>query len=221
MKNSRLLAAFVLAGLFGAAAVLYLSQPREPVYNGQPVSHWIRGLGSNHVTRNEASNKAFHQIGTNALPVLIKMLRAKDSKVKLWVRRLSGKPAFVRHHFTLAEADRISAVLGFSELGPLAKPAVPALIALLPDDEISEDAARALASIGSEAVKPLIAALKNPNPKTRLGAITALGGIGSGASQALPALSRCLRDEDVTVRVAAAEAIKKINPKPSVKERAE
>jgi len=221
VKNSRLLAALVLAGLFGAVAVNCLTRPREPVYDGQPVSYWVRGLASIHVTHNAASNKAFQHIGTNALPVLIKMIRTKDSKVKLWLRHLYDKQSLVRHHFTVAEADRISAFLGFSELGPLAKPAVPALIDLLADEEISVDATRALAAIGSEAVEPLISALTNRNPKIRFGAIAALGGMGSDARQAVPALSRSLRDEQITVRLAAAEALKKIDPKPLVKRRTE
>ena len=221
VKKSRLLTALVVAGLFGVVALIYLTRPHEPVYNGQPVSYWVRGLGSKHVTHNAASNKAFHHIGTNALPVLIKMLRTKDSKIKLWLMDLYYKQSLVRHHFTVAEADRTSAFLGFSELGPLAKPAVPALIDLLADEEISEDAARALAAIGSEAVEPLISALTNRNPKIRFGAIAALGGMGSDARQAVPALSHCLRDEQITVRLAAAEALKKIDPKPLVKRRTE
>ncbi len=221
MKNSRLLAALVLAGLFGVVAVIYLTRPREPVYDGKPVSYWVRGLASIQMTHSEASNKAFQHIGTNGLPVLIKMLRTKDSKVKLWLRNLYHKQSLVHHHFTLAEEDRISAVLGFSELGSLAKPAVPALLDLLADEEISEDAARALAAIGSEAVELLISALTNRNQKIRLGAIAALGGVGSNARQAVPALSGCLRDEQSTVRLAAVEALKKINPEPLVKGRTE
>ena len=221
VKKSRLLTALVVAGLFGVVALIYLTRPHEPVYNGQPVSYWVRGLGSKHVTHNAASNKAFHHIGTNALPVLIKMLRTKDSKVKLWLMDLYYKQSLVRHHFTVAEADRTSAFLGFSELGPLAKPAVPALIDLLADEEISEDAARALAAIGSEAVEPLISALTNRNQKIRLGAIAALGGVGSNAPQAMPALSRCLGDEQSTIQLAAAAALKKINHEPLVKGRTE
>jgi HEAT repeat protein len=216
VKNSRLLAALVLAGLFGTVAAIYLTRPREPVYDGKPVSYWIRGLASIHVTHNAASNKAFQHIGTNALPVLIKMLRTKDSKAKMWLRNLYYKQSLVQHHFTLAEEDRIPAVLGFSELGSLAKPAVPALIELLADEEISVDAARALAAIGSEAVEPLISALTNRNQKIRLGAIAALGGMRSDARQAVPALARCLGDEQSTIRLAAAEALKKINPEPLV-----
>jgi len=221
VKNARLLAASLLAGLFGAVALVYLTRPGEPVYEGKPVSYWVRGLASIQMTHNAASNEAFQHIGTNALPVLIKMLRTKDSKVKLWLRNLYDKQSLVHHHFTLAEEDRIPAVLGFSELGSRAKPAVPALIDLLADEEISEDAARALAAIGSEAVEPLVSALMNRNQKIRLGAIAALGGVGSNARQAVPALFRCLGDEQSTIRLAAAEALKKINPEPSVKGRTE
>ena len=220
VKKSRLRAALLLAGLLGVPVVIYLTRPREPVYDGKPVSYWVRGLASIHVTHNAASNKAFQHIGTNALPVLIEMLRTKDSKVKLWLRNLYYKQSLVHHHFTLAEEDRIPAVLGFSELGSLANPAVPALIDLLADQEISEDAARALAAIGSEAVEPLISAVTNRNQTIRLGAMAALGGIGSDARQAVPALSRCLREEGA-VRSAAAKALKKIDPEAPVRGRTE
>jgi hypothetical protein len=218
VKKSRLLGALVLAGLFGVGAVFFLGRPREPVYDGQPVSYWIRGLASIQVAHNAACNKAFQHMGTNALPVLIKMLRTKDSKVKLWLMDLYYKQSLVHHHFNVAEADRTSAFLGFSELGPLAKPAVPALIDLLADEEISEDAARALAAIGSEAVEPLISSLTTRNLKIRLGAIAALGGMGSNARQAVPVLSRCLREEGA-VRSAAAKALKKIDPEAPIKRR--
>jgi len=219
-KISRFLAALILAGLFAGGIVIHLTRPREPLYNGHPVSYWVRGLGSLYVPRSEASFQTLHHMGTNALPVLIKMLRTKDSRVKLWLRRLQDKQSLVNHHFTEAEADRTSAFLGFSELGPLAKPAVPALIELLADEEISEDAARALAAIGPEALESLTSALTNRNPKIGLGAIIALGGMGTNALQAVPVLSRCLNDEQSTIRLAAVEALGKINPE-SIKRKAE
>src|ERR1044071_2528151 len=139
MKKSRLLAALVLTGLLGAGAVIYVARSREPIYDGKPMSHWIRGLASIEMTYNAASNKAFDAMGTNALPVLLNMLRTKDSKAKLWLRHLYYKQSLFHHHFTMAEEDRISAVLGFSQLGALARPAVPAMIGFLGDDEIAPD----------------------------------------------------------------------------------
>src|SRR5438128_11475269 len=80
VKNSRLLAALVLAGQFGAVAVIYLTRPCEPVYDGKPVRYCVGGLASIHVTHNAASNKAFQHIGTNAFPLHIKMLLTNESK---------------------------------------------------------------------------------------------------------------------------------------------
>jgi len=193
-------------------AAIYLTWPREPVYEGKPVSYWIRGLGSKQVTHNEACNKAFHQIGTNAVPVLIEMLRTRDSKSKLWLEHLCDKQSLVRYHFKSAEEDRISAFLGFSELGPLAQPAIPALINLLGDEEVSEDAARSLVAIGAAAVEPLISTLTNRDPKTRIAAIEVLGEMGPVSRRAVPALSRIVRDEQGAVALAATQALKRINP---------
>src|SRR5690242_12224993 len=74
-----------VAGLFWAVL-----PPTEPSYDGKTLSYWLaqyEGIGSAGADTKEPkaieSREAIRHIGTNALPTLLRMLRAKDSRVKL------------------------------------------------------------------------------------------------------------------------------------------
>lgn len=95
------------------------------------------------------------------------------------------------------------------------KPALPALIAVLQDQDsnVRGWSAQAIGNIGSEAaeaVPDLIALLSNSDEGSRNSACIALRGIGPAAKQALPALRKSLSDPSKDVRGFAALAIKSI-----------
>jgi hypothetical protein len=81
---------FVLAGIaIICLAGWYMFVPRQPSYNGKPLSYWMsryenRILGK--VARNsreqEEADKAVREIGTNAIPYLLKLAGRKDSALK-------------------------------------------------------------------------------------------------------------------------------------------
>ena len=60
---------------------------REPVYQGKSLSFWLQGYiqGGSYigVWPEPEVDEAVRQIGTNAIPALLHMLRAHDSKLKL------------------------------------------------------------------------------------------------------------------------------------------
>jgi HEAT repeat protein len=86
------------------------------------------------------------------------------------------------------DADTAAWVLG--EIGPQAKPAIPALVELLASDDEGE----------------------------RLHAVQALGKIGQGSPDVEAALEKCLQDEAESVRTAADQALQAIrNPQPAPK----
>src|SRR4030095_15746165 len=59
--------------------VLLLPAPREPVHQGKPLTEWLGGFDHNYESTNySASRAAIRAMGTNALPFLIRYLRAKD-----------------------------------------------------------------------------------------------------------------------------------------------
>ena len=88
--------------------------------------------------------------------------------------------------------------------------AVEPLIAALKDDDprVRGKAAGALGKIGKPAVEPLIAALEDVHPRVRRAAVVALGEIRD--SRAVEPLIAALHDEVSNVRGIAAEALKKI-----------
>lgn len=80
---------------------------------------------------------------------------------------------------------------------------------------VQETAADALARIGKDAVGPLTAALRDPNPQMRLNATRALARMGATAVDAVPALTQALRDSNEDVRQGAARALGQIGPEAS------
>jgi hypothetical protein len=162
----------VLVGLIG----WQMAQPREPMYQGKPLSFWLKDyarlvfrvpLSTNatasvmvkeqeeyirkQLTGREELDGAVRQIGTNAIPTLLRLLRLKDSALKLKLLALAQGQHIFRIQFTSAESWNEAASTGFQLLGNKAHSAVPALIQIA-DDKISSPSQRcalvSLAAIG-------------------------------------------------------------------------
>ena len=112
--------------------------------------------------------------GTNGIPLLVKLLSAKDSNLTIALQRLLDKQPILKVHFARASDWRRLAVFAFTELDYHAKEAIPSLIVLLADKDVGPDAARALGGIGSPAEGPLTSALTNRNPQVRVNAAEGL-----------------------------------------------
>jgi hypothetical protein len=111
--------------------------PPDPLYNGKPLSEWLKVLfrweyAHGRIT-NEESKEAVQQIGTNALPLLLNWIAKPESG---W-----------------SASDQDRAVDGFEVLGPVAKPAVPDLIKIIGQNRDYPE--RALVFIGKDAVPAL------------------------------------------------------------------
>jgi len=188
---------------------------REPVYEGKPLSAWLEqyydalenpegpmtgrttvvgvtadGLGGEESAKQ--AEAALRAIGTNALPVLLKMAKAHDSAFKRKLIVLSYRfeqAGRVRElffpHFPHDSEDVLHgmAALGFYTLGNAAKPAQPALTRLLGERHADVRASTA----------------------------RTLGFMGDAAQASCPALVKSLRDKDAETRSASAEALKKID----------
>jgi len=78
-KRVHIALAVLLAALL-AVVGWQVMRRQEPVYQGKPLSSWlIASATTGSPEAQEQANAAVRQVGTNALPTLLRMLRAKDS----------------------------------------------------------------------------------------------------------------------------------------------
>ena len=155
---------------------------REPVYEGKRLSSWLNtyrlsGLAGVETwqvrTEQQKADEAVRKAGTNALPTLLRMLRAKDSALKVKLVALAQKQHFIRINYTPAQERNYQASCAFGVLRAKAQSVVPALKEIA-DQNISQDsqwyAIAALAFVGppaKEAIPFLLAtnALKAIDPE--------------------------------------------------------
>jgi tetratricopeptide (TPR) repeat protein len=119
------------------AGWIYLALPaKEPFHNGKPLSYWLmRYEGLVGQTGEDGDDpevrecrEAIRQIGTNAIPLLLQMLRAKDSALKSKFMDLVERQDYIRFHFAPAAEQNFRAVQGFWCLNDLATNSIPALV---------------------------------------------------------------------------------------------
>ncbi|MBU6401076.1 MAG: hypothetical protein KGS61_12205, partial [Verrucomicrobia bacterium] len=150
--------------------------PREPVYQGRPLSQWLADLDPDQPKEVRAhAHEAIRQIGTNAIPVLMEWFRARDSRLKLRLMELSRKQHLLHLHFTSAHDRCRRAYRACRILGPAAKPVIPGMIELLNDTRTTPTAGNVLVLFGTDAIGPLAQALTNRSVNVRYGAACLLG----------------------------------------------
>jgi len=148
----------LLVAVLGGFAWLVLSQPREPVYQGKSLSVWLQNYVRppkfvGELPGLRETDEAVRQMGTNAIPTLSRMLRARDASWKVWLMTLAKKQRVIRIHFVPATERHILALQALNELDhDAAKAGVPALIELYdtsPDNAFRLAVVSALGRIGS------------------------------------------------------------------------
>jgi HEAT repeats len=206
---------FIVLILLVLGALVWLaSRPREPVYQGKTLSEWLR-LQVDDFNNPDAQDAVRH-IGTNGIPTLLRMLRQRDSRLKLRLFELTGKQDFVKLDFSSGRVRNLEAAEAFAVLGPAASNAVPGLIQVL--HERVSDWSRvwtiySLCSVGPAArpaVPELIRAVgdTNANREVRLRAMTAVvDELQADPGLVVPALIKCLKDTNSDVRLFAARAL--------------
>jgi hypothetical protein len=191
---------------------------REPVYEGKTLVRWLRTYApSSKAQRNSQewnkADDAVRQSGTNCMPVLLQMLRAKDSRLKLGLISLARKQHLIKLDFVPAEEVNVEASRAFIVLASAGKNAVPALIKIY-DENISTESRRAItdamAWIGPSAAPAtplLLGAVTNSDARLRANALWALGEIHAEPELCVPKLISGLSDSDAWVRISAAHAL--------------
>jgi hypothetical protein len=208
MKRGRVILLSVGVAIVTAVVGIYALRPREPVYRGKPLSFWLEGYRPSQLGGPEQTNadEAILQVGTNAIPTLLRMARAKDSALTLKLVELTQKQRFLRFDYIRASERNIQAVHGFRQLSAAAKDAVSEPFHSLPQ----ETTPAALGYIGPAAEKSIPVLLRcatNANPMVRGNAVYALGQIQREPDLVVPILLKSLNDPDPGVRGDAAFSV--------------
>lgn len=194
---------FVFIFVFAFCVWKFLHPP-EPVYNGKPLSAWAEQWGSNHwVTHSGAEAKkadqeaqaAIQHIGTNGIPFLLDLMRARESALKTKLRTKLPRRWLARLHLE-DRASRLkhAGAHGLAALGTNAGPAVPGLMELVS-----------------------IEMTRNP-PDRNDGylPVWTLGYLRGAAEPAVPLMIECLTNRDQSIRLDAAHGLGMINRRPDV-----
>ena len=200
---------------------------REPLYQGKRLSAWLEAYKLHGVAGVESwqvreeqqqADEAVRQAGTNALPILLRMLRANDSALKVRLMDLASKQHYLRIAYTPAEDLNYRACWAFAVLRAKAQDAVPALIEIASQNLSRASrwyAIQALVWVGppaQEAIPLLSAWATNADGSVRSYAINALARVPTESEQALPVLINALSDPDVQIRTAALMALQRLGP---------
>jgi len=194
-------------------AALTVLFPREPMYHGKRLSAWLRDVENGGAVTTERSvhaREALRQIGTNAVPCLLKMLRAQDPTWKTEAVGWLQDKCNIDWSFSLANSQWQRALAGFETLGGTAEPAIPDLRAMISgaDRDLAIRAMRALRGISGPQTMPFfLEALRNTNLVMRGEAITVLGNFRGRARDAVPTLLKELESNETTIRLQAARAL--------------
>jgi hypothetical protein len=174
-----------------AGAAWQVMRPREPVFEGKPLSFWLQGYDPFRGTEpgNQKADEVVSQIGTNAIPTLLRMLSTGDPPFIVKLKALARRQHFISFRHRAASNQHFQAVKAFQRLGPSAKTAVPALI------EIYE---------------------QNLSTVSQIATAHALGSIGPPARQAAPALLRGMTNVDANVRHETAFVLSQIHAEPAL-----
>jgi hypothetical protein len=179
--------AVVALALIGVIVWRVTQPPDEPVYRGKPLSEWLDTINVSDV---QAANDAVRQADTNAIPALLRMLKAKDSPLKVNLMRLVQSQHIFKVHYTPAKVWNSAGCWGFAILGKKGQRAVPQLIEIV-HQKIS--------------------------PDSQSSAIYALDVVGPSAKEVVPSLLRWATNANEGVRFSAIRFLRRIDPEAAAK----
>jgi len=215
----------IVIGLLLASAlgvfVWQASLPRQPVFEGRTLTSWL----DHHVASSAASppynspgwkkaDEALRSIGTNAIPTLLDVIRAKDPPpFMLKLLEMARRQHWMRINYRYASWRQEEAEYAFEVLGTNAASAVPELIRIYErgvSPSSQRCAALALGHIGrgaSAAVPVFLRHFTHTNAEVRFYAVSAVIHIGGEPSLLVPALASALKDSSINVRWNALTAL--------------
>jgi HEAT repeat protein len=204
---------------------------REPSYQGRTLHAWLQNLDPQHPgPKNDAANEAVRHLGRDAVPEIVNLLESRDSSLKQKFLKWLSDHHVVKSPYTSVLENYPRAVHACYVIGPEAKPAIPALMALLNDHSYHQrhfgTIEAALGRIGPETIVPLIGSLTNSDMFVHWGVASSLANdfdprnniaaqCRSSAPIVVPAMLKCLQHNAPQVRSAAARALGNIGQQPA------
>jgi hypothetical protein len=215
--KAALIAAVVLLAAALVIAALMVSRTAEsgPVYQGKSLQVWLREYHRSRTQVGEngteclKAEEAIHRIGTNGIPTLLQMLRAKDSALMSELQEHDNRYLLLKVNSNPAWLQNWDASMGFELLGQDAEDAVPALLEIYKQNISGRSrmaTAWSLAGIGRAAraaVPTLVRAATNSDPSMRPSALWGLMGIRSDPAMSIPVMVGCLSDTNRIVQALA------------------
>jgi len=195
-------------------ALYFLLASSEPVYKGKRLSAWTADLDGYAGSKMEGAKEAIRHIDTNAVPYIIHLLRAKNAPFQARVNGWLSKQAWIKLRFATPETLRTRGLFACEALGTNARPAIPALTALVYDPDLSRLAATVLTGFGPEVIPILTNAATHLDARVRYGAIAPLARLNDQST--VPTLLRCLQDPDYNVRAFATQNLGYVAKDPDV-----
>lgn len=215
----RRIAGVILAICTAGILVALLRRAPAPIFENRPLSSWLTDLHPVFSARPfdparaEEARRAIRQMGPNALPRLIEMIRCRDSRLRLKLVWLASKQTLIDFRFR-PPANRVQfqGILGIKVLGPAAREAIPDLIPLLKSNDpsvraVAADALGLMAADAGSAVPALLLTLEDQVDFVRHSAYAALGAFTGQAKEIVPVLEPHLQDPAPEIRSAALAAL--------------
>jgi HEAT repeat protein len=199
----------ILLAVFVGGVVLIVprSWSEEPVYRGKPLGFWLAQEDAG------VEIDAVRAVGTNAIPFLLKRLRANDSSLKLGLIKLANKQRYIQFPYVPASELNKEGMDGFHFLGRSASNTVPELIRIFQANispSSMTNTCRALAYIGPDAkaaVFPLLVRAQDADVDLRTDIYWTLGCIHEKPEVVVPVLITALSDTNTWHRMMAASSL--------------
>jgi hypothetical protein len=208
-------------GVVLAALVVWLiigvsGGPKEPIYQGKALSLWLEDYTP---SGRQKAAEAVHSTGTNAIPILLKWMRAKVPprivlKIELKLIDLAKKQSMVRIHYVFPVQRNEIAYVGFQVLGTNAATAVPELMSICAEKAHPESQRYAALSLGyigpaaKLAIPLLMEYFNHTNALMRFAAVKSVTQIGGDPKLVVPAMRKVLKDPDDRIRFNAVAALR-------------
>lgn len=187
----------------------------NPVYHDKTLAKWLDEVDPQTMRLKPEASQAVIQIGTNAVPYLVREIGGEDSAPKKWLLRLQRR-GFLGPWHIRSENERRDA--GFRGILTLQTAALPEVMHGLsnPDKHVRLGSGVALLLIGKhspEITQALISLLNDKDVGVRCQAMIALALLEDDANVSVPALIPMLNDLNSMIQESAANALAQLREK--------